>query len=43
MGAMPLPDQVKRLGLEDEAALQTAFINEMGAYVAKREAHHELG
>ena len=28
--------KMKRLGLEDEAALQTAFINEMGAHVAKR-------
>ncbi len=28
--------KMKRLGLENEAALQTAFINEMGAHVAKR-------
>lgn len=28
--------KMKRLGLEDEAALQTAFINEMGAHVAER-------
>ena len=28
--------KMKRLGLEDEAALQTAFINEMGTHVAKR-------
>ena len=28
--------KMRRLGLEEEAALQTAFINEMGAHVARR-------